>query len=283
MHDVVVKRSGTTRTGHGEQAWAADRTRFVQTGDDVGAGPAGLAGAGPLAREFAQLTAVLLASGSVGEVLTRVVGAVRRVVPAADLVSVTLRDETGGFHTPVESGPVASEIDAAQYRSGRGPCVESARADGPALAVADDLRTDGRWPEFAATATRLGYRSVLATSLVPDVRPPRLPGALNVYARPAGAFVPADRDRMLLLATHASLALATCAAVSAAELQEVQLRQAITSRDVIGQAKGILMARRGLTADAAFDVLRRTSQDLNVKLVELAATLTADPGAIDAE
>ena len=64
---------------------------------------------------------------------------------------------------------------------------------------------------------------------------------------------------------------------------ENQLRQAIASRDVIGQAKGILMARRGLTAEEAFDVLRRTSQDLNVKLVELAGTVTAHPTALDTD
>ncbi|WP_370589068.1 ANTAR domain-containing protein [Pseudonocardia sp. C8] len=265
----------------GEHEWAEDRARFVRGESDVG--PDGLADAGPLAREFTTLTGSLLASGSVGDVLARVVGAVRRVIPAADLVSVTLRDPDGRFHTPIETGPAASEIDEAQYRSGRGPCVESARADGPALAVADDLRTDRRWPEFAEVAVRHGYHSVLATSLVPDAAPPRLPGALNVYARTAGAFVPADRDRLLLLATHASLALAACTAVSEAELKETQLRRAIASRDLIGQAKGILMARRGLTADDAFDVLRRTSQDLNIKLVELAGTVTANPRALDAE
>ncbi|MBP2368297.1 GAF and ANTAR domain-containing protein [Pseudonocardia parietis] len=276
-----MEHSGTARPGRGEQAWAEERARFVRAGDGPGYAEGGLGDAGPLAREFAELTTALLASGSVADILARVAAAARRVVPAADLVSVTLRDVDGRFHTPIETGPAASDIDEAQYRSGRGPCVESARADGPALAVADDLRSDGRWPEFAEAATRFGYRSVLATALLPDAQPPRLSGALNVYARPATAFVPADRDRMLLLATHASLALAVCGAVSMAGLQETQLRQAIASRDVIGQAKGILMTRRGLTADQAFEVLRRTSQDLNVKVVDLAGTVTADPTTLD--
>ncbi|BBG02184.1 GAF domain-containing protein [Pseudonocardia autotrophica] len=260
-----------------------DRDGFVLAQERTGHAEDGLVAAGPLAREFTALTGELLSSGSVADILARVVAAVHRVVLAADLVSVTLRDADGTFHTPIETGPAASDIDAAQYRSGRGPCVESARADGPALAYSDDLRSEERWPEFSEAAVGHGYRSVLATSLVPDALPPRLPGALNVYARSAGAFVPADRDRLLLLSTHATLALATCTAVSAAGLQEAQLRQAIASRDVIGQAKGILMARRGLTADAAFDVLRRTSQDLNVKLVELAGTLAAQPSALDRE
>lgn len=262
-----------------EQEWAACRARFVAAEDPAGHGEDGAVETGPLAREFTALTGALLASGSVGEVLARVVASAHRVLPAAGLVSVTLRGEDGTFHTPIETGPAASAIDRAQYRSGQGPCVEAARTDGPALAAADDLRTDGRWPEFAGTAVRHGYLSVLACSLVPDAA---LPGALNVYSTTAGAFGPADRDRLLLLSTHASLALATCTALSAADLQEAQLRRAIASRDVIGQAKGILMARRDLTADEAFDVLRRTSQDLNVKLVELASTVTAHPDALDA-
>lgn len=274
-----MDRKGTTSIGADEQQWTEDRARFVAA---EGRTEDGLADTGPLARQFAELTRALLTAGSVADVLARVVAAARRVLPAADLISVTLRDENGEFHTPVETGPAGSEIDQAQYRSGAGPCVESARPDGPALAYSADLRADDRWPEFAAAAVRYGYHSILACSLVPDVEPPRLPGALNVYAGPASAFTPADQDRLLLLSTHASLALATCSATSAAALQEAQLRQAVASRDVIGQAKGILMARRGLSADEAFDVLRRTSQDLNVKLVELAGTLTASPEALDA-
>lgn len=231
---VPVEHTHGVPVGEGEQEWTEDRARFVVAQGRDGHAEDGLAATGPLAREFAELTRALLVSGTVGDVLARVVESVHRVVPGADLVSVTLREDDGHFHTPVETGPAASAIDQAQYRSGRGPCVESARAEGPALAVAADLRTDGRWPEFAAAAVEHGYLSVLATSLIPDIAPPRLPGA----------FTPADQDRMLLLSTHPSLALATCAAVSAAGLQEAQMRRAIESRDLIGQAKGILMARR---------------------------------------
>jgi len=265
--------------------WERDRDRFVGA---MGAGPIDVAGdldglddAGPLSREFATLTHSLLSATTVGEVLTQVVYAARRIIPGVHLASVTLRESDGTFHTPVETDPVAVELDQEQYRSGRGPCVESARPDGPAMAAGDDLGTDERWPEFASACVRAGFRSVLATSLLPDGSPSQLPGALNLYSRGRRAFVPADRDRALLLATHASLALATTAAVSAADLERSQLRTAIASRDVIGQAKGILMARRGLTADEAFDVLRRTSQDVNVKLIDLATTVTERPEALD--
>ncbi|NWJ70443.1 GAF and ANTAR domain-containing protein [Pseudonocardia sp. ICBG1122] len=283
-----VENSGTTTNSGpaavtGRDDWTAERDLFVVTEQRGDPAEDALADTGPLAREFATLTGALLASGTVADVLARVVAAVRRVVPGADMVSVTLRDDDGCFHTPVETDPAASTIDEAQYTSGRGPCVEAARADGPALAFSDDLAAESRWSDFAHAAVGHGFHSVLAVSLIPDAEPPRLPGALNVYATDRRAFTSADRDRLMLLATHASLALATCVAVSDAVLQETQLRQAIASRDVIGQAKGILMARRGLTAEEAFDVLRRTSQDLNVKLVELAGTVTAHPTALDTD
>ncbi|WP_423213650.1 GAF and ANTAR domain-containing protein [Pseudonocardia sediminis] len=274
---------GTVETG---PEWERDRIDFRRS--EAGGGvdlddAAGVAEEGPLARRFAELTAGLLAAGTVAEALQRVVTVARSVIPAADLVSITLRAPDGTFHTPVETGTEAAELDQEQYRSNRGPCLDSAREDGPAMALSGDLGLETRWPEFASAAVRNGYGSVLATTLLPDARAPRLSGALNLYARKRDAFGDEDRDRALLLATHASLALAATEAISRSALQEAQFRTAIASRDVIGQAKGILMARRGLSADEAFDILRRTSQDLNVKLVDLATTLASRPTALDGE
>jgi GAF domain-containing protein len=230
---------------------------------------------GPVARQFAVLTAALVSAGSLAEVLERVVAAGSRIVPAADIASITLRAPDGTFHTPTETEAAATELDRLQYRFDEGPCVEAARPDGPAAAVSTDLATDPRWPRFGPAAAGLGFRSLVATALLPDAVAPRLSGALNVYSRRPGAFSPADRDTLLLLATHASLALATTQAVTRGELQLEQLRQAIDSRDVIGQAKGVLMARRGITADEAFAILRQASQDINVKLRDVAASVAA--------
>ncbi len=115
---------------------------------------------------------------------------------------------------------------------------------------------------------------MLATTLLPDRKAELPPGAINLYGRRTGAFGDEAVNHALVLSSHASLALAGSAAHTAAALRERNLRRAIDSRDVIGQAKGILMHRRGVSADEAFDILRRTSQDLNVKLAELAQTLT---------
>jgi GAF domain-containing protein len=257
----------------GEDEWARERTWFGGDGEQA---------PGPLARQFTDLTRQLLAATStVGGVLDIVVGAAAALVPGADLVSVTLRAPDGRFHTPVETDPVAVQLDELQYEHGEGPCVESARPDGPAMAHSPGLGRDPRWPAFGPAAARRGYHSLLATALLPDARPPRLSGALNIYSGDPGAFDAHAIDTALVLATHASLALAHTEAVAAAELQAVHLRRAIEGRDVIGQAKGLLMERRGITADEAFDVLRKASQDLNVKLADLAKVLTTRPGEVD--
>lgn len=257
----------------GEEEWARDRAWFGQDGEPA---------PGPLSRQFADLTRILLdVTPTVGGVLKLVVGAATALIADADLVSITLRDADGTFHTPVGTDPVAERLDQVQYHHGEGPCVESARPDGPAVGWSQDLGRDPRWPAFGPAAARHGYHSVLATSLLPDARPPRLSGALNIYSRTPGAFDARSIDVALLLATHASLALAHTRAVAAAELEAAHLRRAVDSRDVIGQAKGILMQRRGITADEAFDVLRRASQDLNVKLADLAKTLASRHTEVD--
>lgn len=235
----------------------------------------------PRAGDFASLTRVLLSATTVGGVLQHVVDAAKVVIANADLVSVTLRVPHGAFYTPVETSPEATDLDQVQYRTGEGPCLDAARPDGPAYVVSDDLRVELRWRQFAKIAAGHGYRSILSTELVPAPGAGRLAGALNIYSRRLQGLTKADRYTALLLATHASLALAHVQTAELADLCQTNLRQAIESRDVIGQAKGILMNRQGVTADQAFELLRRTSQDLNVKLVDVARTLTDRHSELD--
>jgi hypothetical protein len=215
--------------------------------------------------QFEALTRTLLNATTVAAALQQIISAAALVVPGADLVSVTVRAPGGGFRTPVRTDVVAIELDQAQYQSGQGPC----------------LHTETRWPRFAAAASGHGYGAILATELLPPDGPGRLSGALNIYGRQPHGLPPSARHTALLLATHGSLALAHAHTAELADLNLAQLRRAIDSRDVIGQAKGILMNRQGISADEAFDLLRRTSQDLNVRLVDLARTLTTRHGELD--
>jgi hypothetical protein len=207
-------------------------------------------------------------------VLDRVVRAGLHVVSGADMVSVTLRSQDRRFHTPVETSPLATQLDALQYQFDEGPCVEATRTPGLGVMQCDDVGRSADFPIWGPAAAAAGVRSVLAVGLFPAGDPPRM-GALNFYSFEPGGLDGADRDVALVLAAHASTALVATQGNTALEVEAAQLRTALESRDVIGQAKGILMQRRGIDADEAFEVLRLASQSLNIKLVDIAQTLAS--------
>jgi GAF domain-containing protein len=154
-------------------------------------------------------------------------------------------------------------LDHLQQKLGDGPCVNAAQRQ--SIVQIDDTLQDGRWPDFAADAASLGVRSMLCVPLWVDQR---CLGALSLYADQATAFTDLHGRVTTLLATFAALALA--------EAQRAdQLTAALVNRDIIGQAKGILMERHRITADAAFGFLTRVSQAENTKLAAIAAQLVA--------
>lgn len=156
------------------------------------------------------------------------------------------------------TGELPLLLDRLQQSLGDGPCITAARHQ--AVFRIEDTRQDQRWPQFSAEAARLKVRSMLCVPLWVDERGL---GALSLYADQAAAFSDLHERVTGLLATFAALALA--------EAQRAdQMHDALGNRDVIGQAKGILMERHGVTADAAFAVLSRVSQAENMKLAEIA-------------
>jgi ANTAR domain/GAF domain len=253
-----------------EQEWYEDRLRFAlgRPGSDTdGAGVTG-----PLTGEFVRLAEALAGETTVHGVLRRVVEVAQHAVPGADLVSITLRSPAG-YTTPVETDALATRLDELQYRLDEGPCVEATRTAGLGLTFSADLGRHREYPRFGRAAAALGVHSVLAVGMFPHGGDAPRMGALNIYSHDVGGLDELDRDIALVLAAHASTALAATTACTSAELEVAQLRQALDSRDVIGQAKGILMERRRISADEAFDVLRAASQSLNVKLAQVAATI----------
>ena len=261
-----------------DEQWLVARRRFVDDGhgDRVDGVPLPQqAELGPLAEQFLALGHDLFTvppeQGVLG-VLERVVGRVGEFAPASATVSVTLREPDGSFHTPVGTDPTASQADEIQYETGEGPCIEVTADSSSAFTLSRDLAHDDRYPHFGPRVAELGLRAVCATGMFPGGEKPRL-GALNLYFADPDDVDGVDRDTMLLLAAHAAVALRAARHLELEKLRTAQLTEGLESRDVIGQAKGILMERRGATADEAFDILRRTSQDLNVKLRDLARTL----------
>ncbi len=139
--------------------------------------------------------------------------------------------------------------------------------------VSSDLASDARWPTWGPAAVRLGFRSVLSAELRAGGE--RI-GAINLYGDEVRLFSEDDADVARLFACHAAAALA------AVKLRE-GLQNALDTRTVIGQAQGVLIERFGVDADRAFAILRRYSQDGNVKLTDVARRLVSTLDLPDGE
>ena len=164
----------------------------------------------------------------------------------------------------------APEIDRAQYATGRGPCVEAYRT-GEILRI-DDTLADDRWPEFAAAAAAHGVRSTLSLPLLTG---DSILGALNLYSRATSVF-DGNEQIVAVFVAHAATSLANSHDYWAAQMLSEQLQEALESRAVIEQAKGILIAERGCDPDEAFGVLRARSQRENRKLRDVAGGIVLD-------
>ncbi len=157
--------------------------------------------------------------------------------------------------------PLVARLDEVQFEVGEGPDIEI--IEDHRGVVVDDTRTDPRWPAWSREVADAGVLSMLGTRLHTSES---TIGSLNLYDVRRGAFTGEDRDVAHILARHAAVALA-------ASREQTNLWKAIDARQLIGQAQGILMERFALDPDQAFGVLRRYSQDRNVKLHEVAAQL----------
>ena len=219
-----------------------------------------------LTTNFSQTALALFSAGSVGATLQQAVDLAVATIEGCDFAGIFLRQgET--VTTPVQTAPVVAEIDAAQQRTGEGPCLDAIAQRSTFYAY--DLADDARWPRFGPEAVAAGIRSALALCLSADGNR----GALNLYAQCPQAFGVVDRAKGLLLAALAGLALHEAEAHDDAERRADDLHAALIGREVIGQAQGILMERERITSDQAFEILRRASHDLNLKVREVAQTL----------
>ncbi|MEV7397508.1 anti-sigma factor antagonist [Aeromicrobium sp. NPDC092404] len=170
-------------------------------------------------------------------------------------VLVTRRNKV---ETAAATSMLVRRADQFQQSLREGPSLWG--RDEPAHVVIDDTLADDRWPRWAERVALLGLRSVLS---LPLHTAERTYGALNLYSREPGAFTAGDVAVAATFARHASIALASGEEV-------FHLKIAADSRNLLGQAQGILMERFDIDSDRAFDVLRRHSQSHNVKLAVIA-------------
>jgi len=214
---------------------------------------------------WSDLAQALFAPGTVQGTLQQIVDLAVRTVEGCDVAGIFVV-ENEEVVTTAFSDPLVVELDNMQSDNDQGPCLDAVRQRG--TFYAEDLADDPRWPAFGPAATAAGVRSLIAFGLSAQ-----RPSALNLYAHLPMAYGAMDRAKGLIFATLAGIALGTAEDRALENQRFDNLQEALRSREMIGQAQGILMERERITADQAFDVLRRASQHLNRKLREVAESL----------
>ncbi|SCE78328.1 GAF and ANTAR domain-containing protein [Micromonospora mirobrigensis] len=219
-----------------------------------------------LTEAFIQLGTIRHGEADLNDVLTRIADVAKQAIPGTHEVSVTLI-QGAEAHTAAFTGELALMLDLWQYEHGRGPCLDAATT-GTAMIVAD-MATESRWPEWATRAHRAGAASSLSIGLPIQEA---FVGALNIYGATPHAF---DEVTSLAqkLAGYAAIALANAHLYESTATLAQQMQVAMQSRAVIEQAKGIIMGQRRCTAEEAFAILAKVSQDSNRKLREVAEAL----------
>ena len=227
-------------------------------------------------RALEQLGSLALHEHSMETLLQRVVDLAKLVLPGPIEASISLLVNDKAT-TAVFTGKLALDCDESQYGRGYGPCLHAA-SSGETTEVAD-TRTDTRWPDYMRSAAERGALSSLS---VPLPMSEGVAGALNLYNREPHAFDEGSRSAATRFVPYAAVAASNMHAYQDARTVADNLRTALESRAVIDQAKGILMERHKLTADQAFQLLARTSQQQNLKLRLVAEELVMTcllPGA----
>jgi hypothetical protein len=215
-----------------------------------------------LATRLGVMARELEAEDDTEAMLRRIVTDAVALIPGADEGSISVVIARSRVTSQAPSGELPQRVDHLQEEVGEGPCLDAAYQH--QTVRVPDMEVETRWPNFARRAAdEAGVRSMLSFQLY--VEGDNL-GALNLYAKSPNAFADESEAVGLIFAAHAAVAFA-------GQRKEDQLRRGIDSRDLIGQAKGILMERHKIDNDTAFRVLAKFSQDHNIRLQELAATV----------
>lgn len=228
----------------------------------------------PPPRDFderlASLARDLVNEPDVPSTLERVVQAAAHELGPEVWASVSLVRRRRHVETPAASDDRAALADRLQYDLGQGPCLDAIWEE--ETFQIDDMTTTDQYPRWSrAVADQAGIRSSLSLQLYTDADGSSL-GGLNLYSPRPRAFDAMTRSEALVFAAQAAVALTSAQT-------EDHLRSALITRNLIGQAQGILMERLKITADQAFGLLSRLSQENNVKLHDVARQL-AETGEV---
>jgi GAF domain-containing protein len=210
-----------------------------------------------LAVRMAEL-ARTIASRSVDDLLIDVTAAAQELIPGVDVAGVLLIGKGGTHETLAPTTDLMFELDNVQMTTGEGPCLQAALDE--IVIRTDDFRNEPRFPHYAPKVVELGLLSAMSFKLYTA---DRTAGALNLFGFEPRLWDSEAETIGTVLAAHAAAAILASRAGD-------QLQSALSTRDRIGQAKGIIMERFRIDDVRAFEMLRQLSQETNTKLIEVA-------------
>lgn len=217
-----------------------------------------------LALRMAELAQVI-SLRRVDDVLVDVTAAAKELIAGVDIAGVLLVGKGGTHQTLAPTSDVMFKLDELQMTTGEGPCLQAALDE--IVIRTDDFRNEPRFPNYAPKVVELGLLSALSLKLYTA---DRTAGALNLFGYEPRPWNSEAETIGMVLAAHAASAIL-------ASRESEQLQSALSTRDRIGQAKGIIMERFKIDDVRAFEMLRKLSQDTNTKLVDVAHRVIDTP------
>lgn len=224
-----------------------------------------------LVAAFDDMASLVRVTDDPTESMRSITVAATTVIPGCDAASLSIVTPTGP-ETAAATDELAMAGDRIQYAEGQGPCLDAAMNE--RWVHTPDLANDPRWGRSSTRiAHELGVGSMLACRLAHEATPARTTGAFNLYARATNAFSEDDIALAILLASLSVVVVESA-------IKRANLTRAIESREVIGEAIGMIRAQSAVSREAAFDILVRASRRMNVKLRTIAEEIVERPAVV---
>jgi transcriptional regulator with GAF, ATPase, and Fis domain len=218
---------------------------------------------------FSALAEIIYQGSDSNQIYAAICVAATLVVSGCDHASLLVRRD-GRYVTVGASDRIAQQVDDLERMAGDGPCVDAIEEETPQIET--DLTSPTQWPQLAARmVAETPVRGAMGFRILVDKRKT---GALNLFSDKPNMFDTESAGQAIVLASFASVAIN---AVASGE-DVSTLRRGLLSNREIGKAVGMLMMLHGVNEHDAFDILRRYSQDLNIKLADVARTVIENRG-----
>ncbi|MDT5136307.1 MAG: hypothetical protein QOD58_569 [Mycobacterium sp.] len=223
---------------------------------------------------FAALAEIIYQGSDATQMYAAICVAATLIVPGCDHASILVK-RNDRYVTVGASSQLANHVDDLERRAGDGPCIDAIEEETPQIET--DLTKPNQWPHFAARLVEeTPVRGAMGFRLLIDKRKG---AALNLFSETPNQFDSEAAGRAAVLAAFASVAINAIAQGEDAS----SLRRGLLSNREIGKAVGMLMMLHSLGENEAFDLLRRHSQSLNIKLADVARRVIEARGNLPEE